>query len=135
MNPIFSLPEASTHAERVDHIFYGLLMLSGSTMLVVFALIVIAGDPLPARIECETGTTARNRQPRIRNRLDLGHAVPVRLFVLVGRLGRPQQPRGAGRRARNSCGRQTMDVEDPAAERRAGDQRAAHSASISRFGW
>ena len=41
MNPIFSLPEASTHAERVDHIFYGLLLLSGSTMLVVFAFIVI----------------------------------------------------------------------------------------------
>ena len=41
MNPIFSLPEASTHAERVDHIFYGLLLLSGATMLVVFAFIVI----------------------------------------------------------------------------------------------
>jgi cytochrome c oxidase subunit 2 len=37
---IFSLAEASTHAERVDHIFYGLLVLSGSTMLVVFSLIV-----------------------------------------------------------------------------------------------
>ncbi|MDQ6710339.1 MAG: cytochrome c oxidase subunit II [Candidatus Dormibacteraeota bacterium] len=41
MNPIFTLPEASTHAERVDHIFYGLIFLSGSTMLVVFAFIVI----------------------------------------------------------------------------------------------
>jgi cytochrome c oxidase subunit 2 len=41
VNPIFALPEASTHAERVDHIFYGLLLLSGSTMLVVFAFIVI----------------------------------------------------------------------------------------------
>ena len=41
VNPIFTLPEASTHAERVDHIFYGLLLLSGSTMLVVFAFIVI----------------------------------------------------------------------------------------------
>lgn len=40
MNPIFSLPEATTHAERVDHIFYGLLVLSGLTMLVVFALII-----------------------------------------------------------------------------------------------
>jgi cytochrome c oxidase subunit 2 len=37
---IFALPEASTHAERVDHIFYGLLVLSGSTMLVVFSLII-----------------------------------------------------------------------------------------------
>ena len=41
MNPIFSLPEATTHAERVDHIFYGLLVLSGLTMLVVFALVLI----------------------------------------------------------------------------------------------
>jgi cytochrome c oxidase subunit 2 len=41
MNSAFSLPEATTHAERVDHIFYGLLVLSGTTMLVVFALIVI----------------------------------------------------------------------------------------------
>jgi cytochrome c oxidase subunit II len=40
VNPIFSLPEATTHAERVDHIFYGLLVLSGLTMLVVFALIM-----------------------------------------------------------------------------------------------
>ena len=41
MNPIFSLPEATTHAERVDHIFYGLLVLSGLTMLVVFALVLV----------------------------------------------------------------------------------------------
>src|SRR6201996_7950917 len=41
MNPIFSLPEASTDAVRVDHIFYGLLVLSGLTMLVVFVLIVV----------------------------------------------------------------------------------------------
>jgi cytochrome c oxidase subunit 2 len=41
VNPIFSLPEASTHAERVDHIFYGLLLLSGATMLVVFAFVVV----------------------------------------------------------------------------------------------
>jgi cytochrome c oxidase subunit 2 len=34
------LPEATIHAERVDHIFYGLLILSGLTMLVVFALII-----------------------------------------------------------------------------------------------
>lgn len=41
MNPIFSLPEASVQAERVDHIFYGLLVLSGTTMLVVFAAIIL----------------------------------------------------------------------------------------------
>ena len=40
MNPIFSLPEATTHAERVDQIFYGLLVLSGLTMLVVFTFII-----------------------------------------------------------------------------------------------
>jgi cytochrome c oxidase subunit II len=41
MNPVFSLPEASTHAVRVDHIFYGLLVLTGLTMLAVFVLIVV----------------------------------------------------------------------------------------------
>jgi cytochrome c oxidase subunit 2 len=40
MNPIFTIPEASTHAVRVDHIFYGLLILSGLTMIVVFTLII-----------------------------------------------------------------------------------------------
>lgn len=41
MNPVFSLPEASTHAVRVDHIFYGLLVLTGLTMLAVFVLIIV----------------------------------------------------------------------------------------------
>jgi len=41
VNSIFSLPEATTHAERVDQIFYGLLVLSGLTMLVVFALVLV----------------------------------------------------------------------------------------------
>ena len=41
MNSAFSLPEASSHAVRVDHIFYGLLVLSGLTMLVVFGLVII----------------------------------------------------------------------------------------------
>jgi cytochrome c oxidase subunit 2 len=40
MNPIFTIPEASTHAVRVDHIFYGLLILSGLTMILVFGLII-----------------------------------------------------------------------------------------------
>ena len=41
MNSSFSLPDASTHAVRVDHIFYGLLVLSGLTMLVVFGLVIV----------------------------------------------------------------------------------------------
>ena len=41
MNQIFSLPEASTHATRVDQIFFGLLVLSGLTLLVVFSLVLI----------------------------------------------------------------------------------------------
>jgi cytochrome c oxidase subunit II len=41
VNPIFSLPEATTHAERVDQIFYGLLVLSGLTMILVFALVLV----------------------------------------------------------------------------------------------
>jgi cytochrome c oxidase subunit II len=40
VNQIFSLPEASTHAARVDQIFYGLLLLSGLTLLLVFGLIL-----------------------------------------------------------------------------------------------
>jgi cytochrome c oxidase subunit 2 len=40
MNQIFSLPEASTHAVRVDQIFYGLLLLSGLTLLLVFSFVL-----------------------------------------------------------------------------------------------
>lgn len=40
MNPVFTLPEATTHAVQVDHIFYGLLVLSGLTMLLVFVLVI-----------------------------------------------------------------------------------------------
>ena len=40
VNSIFSLIEASSHAERVDQIFYALLLLSGSTMLLVFGLVL-----------------------------------------------------------------------------------------------
>ena len=41
MNSIFSLPEASSLAERVDHIFYGLLTLSALTLLFVFTLVAV----------------------------------------------------------------------------------------------
>jgi cytochrome c oxidase subunit 2 len=41
VNPIFSLPEATTHAVLVDRIFAGLLVLSALTLLFVFALILI----------------------------------------------------------------------------------------------
>lgn len=40
MNAVFTIPEASVHAVRVDHIFYGLLLLSGLTILLVFSLII-----------------------------------------------------------------------------------------------
>ena len=59
MNAIFSLPEATTHAVRVDQIFYGLLILSGSTMLLVFALVII----FAARVQRKTWAAARDRQP------------------------------------------------------------------------
>ena len=71
MNSIFSLPEATTHAGTVDQIFYGLLVLSGLTMLVVFGLIMILAiryrrgsaakrGPLPEIVsrEFEIGWTA-----------------------------------------------------------------------------
>jgi cytochrome c oxidase subunit 2 len=41
MNSPFSLPEASTHAVTVDHIFYLLLVLSGATVVLVFGLILL----------------------------------------------------------------------------------------------
>ncbi|MBM0206748.1 cytochrome c oxidase subunit II [Micromonospora sp. STR1s_5] len=40
MNELFPLPTASTQAERIDLIFYGLLTLSGLITILVFALIV-----------------------------------------------------------------------------------------------
>jgi hypothetical protein len=77
MNPVFTLPEATTHAVQVDHIFYGLLVLSGLTMLLVFVLVIFLA---------------------VRNRLDLRHAVPVCVSVLVGVIRRPQESRRPGRR-------------------------------------
>jgi cytochrome c oxidase subunit 2 len=41
MNASLSLPEASTHAVTVDHIFYLLLVLSGATVVLVFGLILL----------------------------------------------------------------------------------------------
>jgi cytochrome c oxidase subunit II len=41
MNPIFSLPEASNYAVRVDHIFYALLILSGAITALVFGLLIV----------------------------------------------------------------------------------------------
>jgi cytochrome c oxidase subunit 2 len=71
VNQIFSLPEATTHAQRVDEIFYGLLILSGLTLLLVFSLVIILAiryrrgsaakrGPLPEIVsrEFEIGWTA-----------------------------------------------------------------------------
>ncbi|WP_426435563.1 cytochrome c oxidase subunit II [Bradyrhizobium genosp. P] len=71
MNPIVALPEASTHAVRVDHIFFVLLILSGLVMILVFALIIVLAvryrrgssakrGPLPEIVsrEFEIGWTA-----------------------------------------------------------------------------
>lgn len=41
MNSIFSLPQATSRAVEVDHIFYLLLLLSGATTVLVFGLILI----------------------------------------------------------------------------------------------
>jgi cytochrome c oxidase subunit II len=53
VNQIFSLPEASTHAVRVDQIFYGLLLLSGLTLLLVFGLVLVLS------IRYRRGSTAK----------------------------------------------------------------------------
>jgi cytochrome c oxidase subunit 2 len=71
VNQIFSLPEATTYAQRVDEIFYGLLILSGLTLLLVFSLVIILAiryrrgsaakrGPLPEIVsrEFEIGWTA-----------------------------------------------------------------------------
>jgi cytochrome c oxidase subunit 2 len=58
VNQIFSLPEASTHAARVDQIFYGLLLLSGLTLLLVFGLVLVLS------IRYRRGSTARARSTR-----------------------------------------------------------------------
>ena len=128
MNAIFSLPEATTHAVRVDHIFYGLLILSGSTMLLVFALVVDLRDPLSTRIERQTWTAAQDRQPRIRDRLDVGNAVPVRDSCSGGR---PLPISRVSRRPPNALeihvvAKQWM-WKTQHAERRARDQRTARS--------
>ena len=63
MNPIFAIPEASTHAVRVDHIFYGLLILSGLTMIAVFGLIITLA------VRYRRGSSAkRGSLPKIINR-------------------------------------------------------------------
>lgn len=41
MSPIFLLPEASSHAVKVDHIFFGLLAMSLAITALVFGLILI----------------------------------------------------------------------------------------------
>jgi cytochrome c oxidase subunit II len=41
MTPVFSLPEATPYSAHVDHIFYGLLLLSGAIMLLVFGLVLV----------------------------------------------------------------------------------------------
>ena len=63
MNSAFALPEATTQAARVDHIFYGLLVLSGLTLLLVFALL------LTFAIRYRRGSSARRgRLPEIVSR-------------------------------------------------------------------
>ena len=89
MNSAFSLPEATTGAVRVDHIFYGLLVLSGLTMLVVFGLVIA----LAIRYRRGSGAK-RGPLPEIVSRefeigWTIGHAFSVRFSVLVGGLGRP----------------------------------------------
>ena len=127
MNSSFSLPEASTHAVRVDHIFYGLLVLSGLTMLVVFGLVIVLA------IRYRRGSSAkRGPLPEIVSRefeigWTIGHTFPVRVFVLVGGVGRSLRPVGSRQRTRDACRRQTMDVEDPAFQWRPRDQRPACS--------
>jgi cytochrome c oxidase subunit 2 len=63
VTPIFSLPEATTYATRVDQIFYGLLVLSGLIIALVF------GSVLVFAIRYRRGSAAkRGPLPEIVNR-------------------------------------------------------------------
>ncbi len=80
MNSAFTLPEASTHAARVDHIFYGLLVLSGLTMLLVFGLVIVFA------VRYRRGSNARRGQvPEIVSReFEIGWtSATVFLFVFL----------------------------------------------------
>jgi cytochrome c oxidase subunit 2 len=78
VNQIFSLPEASTHAARVDQIFYGLLLLSGLTLLLVFGLVLVLS------IRYRRGSTAkRGPLPEIVSReFEIGWTVAT-LFLFA----------------------------------------------------
>jgi cytochrome c oxidase subunit 2 len=78
VNQIFSLPEASTHAARVDQIFYGLLLLSGLTLVLVFGLVLVLS------IRYRRGSTAkRGPLPEIVSReFEIGWTVAT-LFLFA----------------------------------------------------
>jgi cytochrome c oxidase subunit 2 len=78
VNPIFLLPEATSVAERVDQIFYGLLALSALTLLLVFALVVVLA------VRYRRGSTAsRGPLPEIVNReFEIGWTL-ITLFLFL----------------------------------------------------
>jgi cytochrome c oxidase subunit 2 len=80
MNPLFSLPEATNYSVGVDHIFYGLLWLSGLITALVFGLLIIFS------IRYRRGSAARRGPlPEIVNReFEIGWtAATLFLFVFL----------------------------------------------------
>ena len=132
----FLMPEAaSTQAAQTDLIYY--LLLWVSALIIVTVLILVIGfsiryrrgskaprGPLPAFFsrEFEIGWTSATL---------ISGPVPFLVGGVKPALGagRPE------RRTRDPCRRQTMDVEDPARQRRARNQRTARRRSTRRYGW
>ena len=91
MNSLFRLPEASTHAVTVDHIFYLLLVLSGATVVLVFGLILLFA------VRYRRGSAAkRGPMPEILSReFEIGWTVATLLtFAFLfwwASFGRPQR--------------------------------------------
>jgi cytochrome c oxidase subunit 2 len=80
MTPVFSLPEATPYSARVDHIFYGLLLLSGAIMVLVFGLVLVFA------VRYRRGSAAkRGPLPEIVNReFEIGWtAATLFLFVFL----------------------------------------------------
>ena len=119
--------QASTFAPQTDALYFTLLGISGAIVILVFALIVVFSDPLPARLLRQAGDVAAAHPARIRDRVDERHPIRLPDAVLVGGVERSVAAFAAARRDGDPRCRQAMDVEDPASERRARDQHASRA--------
>ncbi len=127
------MTQASTHAAHIDRLFYALTAISFVIAFLVFALVI------GFSFRYYRGSKAkRGRMPHImRNEFEIGWSVATLfLFLFIfwwaasAQLSALTPPQ---RCAANPRRRQAVDVEDPAAQRRARDQRAACPDRASRW--